>query len=249
MKETQSADVLNVIFMIDTSGSMEGDKINAVNAAMPEIKSELLNYEDTSSHLAELRIAVITFDSNVKWQFAPPKPLIDFEWNDISVSGMTSFGKACKEVEQKLHSDSDFFKEMRSYKEPLVILLSDGEPNDDDWESNLKKLQKNIHFKNGTHIAIGLDGLTSEGEDVLKNFASEGCYIRVNGLSSIKNVIKLATMVSSKSLSSSGSLTNVNAANKAAVDSVVSSVSEIPGVQAEAVSPSDITPKDASDYS
>ncbi len=247
-KETQIADVLNVVFMVDTSGSMVGDKINAVNAAMPQIKSELMDYEQTNSHLAELRFAVITFDSNVLWRVAPPKPLADFIWNDLSANGMTCFGKACKEVEQKLHKDTDFFKEMRRYKEPLVILLSDGEPNDDGWEENLAKLTNNTHFKKGTHIAIALEGIEAEGEAVLRNFAAEGCYIKVNGLSVIKNVIRLATMTASKSLSSSGSMTNVKVANTQAVNNVVNAVSAIPGVQAEAVDPSSITPLDASDY-
>lgn len=238
-KEVQAADILNVIFMIDTSGSMEGDKINAVNAAMPEIKQELMSFENKESHKVELHFAVLTFDTNVKWHIAPPRPLSDFVWNNLSARGQTRFGEACKQVEEKLHTSSDFYqdKNMRQYKYPLLILLSDGEPYGDvePWEGNLEKLQKNKQYQNGTHISIALPGITSEGREVLKAFSAEGALIDVKDPSQLIPLIKIATLSATQSLSSSGTLSNVKNANKSAVNNVINSVSKIPGVKAEAV--------------
>ena len=84
---------LHLVFVIENSGSMSGDKIGAVNnairdvmAIMPEIQ------EDTMD--AEIRISALTFNDDSKWVYPEPKGATEFRWNDITADGGTDYSKA-----------------------------------------------------------------------------------------------------------------------------------------------------------
>ena len=88
---------LNLLFVIDNSGSMEGEKIAAVNnairdvmAIMPEIQ------EDTSD--AEIKISALVFSENCKWVYNEPKTVSEFKWTDIRTEGGTDYSKAYDEL-------------------------------------------------------------------------------------------------------------------------------------------------------
>lgn len=250
--EGQAADVLNVIFMIDTSGSMSGEKINSINTAMPEIVDELKDFENSpEGRRVEFRFAVISFDSNVRWDVTPPKNLNDFSWQNLKANGMTSLGRACELVEEKLHVNSDFFSDVRTYLEPLIILLSDGEPNDDEWETKIEKLKKNKHFINGTVISIALPDIDKSGEDVLIDFCRKGnemLYISVSDPKKIVTVLKIASISASKSMSSGGSMANNNVAAINVMADLQNGLAGIDNVDFECVAPTDLQPKDADDF-
>ena len=84
---------LNLIFVIDNSGSMSGEKMGAVNnsirdvlAIMPEIQ------EDTSD--ADIKISALVFSDDAKWVFNEPKSIEEFKWKDIKTDGGTDYSKA-----------------------------------------------------------------------------------------------------------------------------------------------------------
>lgn len=231
-KESTKLDILNVIFMIDTSGSMQGAKINSVNSVMEPIRDELMQFERTNNRNAEIRFSAIKFDSTVEWIVAPPKPLEDFRWNKIDASGQTFFGQACREVEKKIHSGSDFFPDDgRVYANPLLILLSDGEPYGEGskWREGFLALENNSHYNVCPRIAIGLPGINAEGRAVLEKFASEDGYIEVTDIAKIKDAISLVTLSASKSASILGS-TDVNGA-KNVVSDAASAVTGMSGIK------------------
>ena len=57
-----------VMFMVDTSGSMSGAPIGAVNSAMETILPELISMNDENPD-AEIRVAVMSFseDRKIQW--------------------------------------------------------------------------------------------------------------------------------------------------------------------------------------
>ena len=57
---------LNVIFVIDNSGSMQGEKIGAVNNAIRDIMSIMPDIQDDTGD-ATIKISAMTFSDDAKW--------------------------------------------------------------------------------------------------------------------------------------------------------------------------------------
>ena len=156
---------MTLFFVIDTSGSMAGNKIGAVNDAVINVLP-MLNDISESNPDAEIKVAALEFSSGCSWLYSEPKLANEFIWQDVSASGLTSLGEACTELASKL-SRSGFMKSASGSFAPAIILLSDGGPTDD-YKSGLAKLQANNWFKAAIKIAIAI------GDDadleVLKEF-------------------------------------------------------------------------------
>ena len=118
-----------MFFMIDTSGSMDGTSIGQVNDAMREVIPDLKDISDENAD-AKIKLAVMTFDSNVKWITPAPVDLEDFKWSNLDAGGVTALGEACKELNTKLSRDS-FLQDAVGVYAPVILLISDGAPTDD----------------------------------------------------------------------------------------------------------------------
>ena len=103
MDETVSVPrrTMNLFFLIDTSGSMEGNKIGAVNDAIPNVLPLLKEIQENNPD-AEIKVAALEFSSGVNWLYDEPKLAEDFIWQDVAAGGLTSLGQACKELDSKL---------------------------------------------------------------------------------------------------------------------------------------------------
>lgn len=115
---------MTLFFLIDTSGSMSGNKIGAVNDAIVNVLPML---EDISSSNpdAEIKVAALEFSNGTKWLYNEPKSVEDFKWIDVQAGGLTSLGEACLELNSKL-SRSGYMKSASGSYAPAIILLSDG---------------------------------------------------------------------------------------------------------------------------
>ena len=136
---------MDVILMIDISGSMNGHKIAAVSDALENVKETLSDY----SYNHELvRICVQVFSRDVRWYQEQPTPIEDFQWEEPFCTGMTSLGKACTSLSEflKVGSLSDTIK---------MILISDGCPTDD-YDEGLNNLSELNIFNTSERFAIGL---------------------------------------------------------------------------------------------
>ena len=75
---------LNIVFVIDSSGSMAGERIGAVNNSIRDIMSIMPEIqEDTSDAL--IKISALTFSDDASWVYDEPKTIEDFKWKDIKV--------------------------------------------------------------------------------------------------------------------------------------------------------------------
>jgi uncharacterized protein YegL/serine/threonine protein kinase len=157
---------LPVVFIIGTSGSMAGSKIGAVNSAMEKILPTLKEISDEHPDY-KIKVAVLEFSSVPRWDTNGLVELDKYRWNDLEASGIADFGKACKEIDEKLSPQAFLLKEPGSYITPFIILISDG-IYFDDWRSCLNKLKSNNWFKQAEKIvfAIGDDA----NMNVLKEF-------------------------------------------------------------------------------
>jgi len=184
-----------VIFMLDTSGSMLGAPIGALNAAMESILPELISMNEENPD-TRIEIAVLTFDSGINW--ATGKTLVDpegYAWNDLNPGGLTSMGAAFRELNNVLSVNHGFMNRASGSVAPVLFLLSDGEPTDD-YQTGLQKLQENNWYKVAARVAVGYG--ESCNDEVLKEFTKTSeTVLHTNDPLALKNLIKFVTITSS----------------------------------------------------
>lgn len=120
---------LPVYFLLDTSGSMYGEPIQALNNALTGMINTL---RADAQALDSLWISIITFDREVK-EICPLTELALFQLPEITCpqSGPTHTGKALEILNEKVKAD--IIKGSNTQKgdwKPLLFLFTDGKPND-----------------------------------------------------------------------------------------------------------------------
>ena len=192
---------MTLFFLIDTSGSMSGNKIGAVNDAIVNVLPML---EDISSSNpdAEIKVAALEFSNGTKWLYNEPKSVEDFKWIDVQAGGLTSLGEACLELNSKL-SRSGYMKSASGSYAPAIILLSDGGPTDN-FDGGLQTIQGNNWFKNAIRIAIAIGD--DADLDVLARFTGNSeAVIKVQNIDALKHIIRIVAVTSSQIGSKSSS--------------------------------------------
>jgi uncharacterized protein YegL len=129
---------LPVYLLLDTSGSMSGEPIEAVKNGVQVMISSL---RQNPQAIETAYLSIITFDSAAQ-QIIPLTDLASFQMVDIRASGVTALGEALKLVSQKI--DSEVAKTTMENKgdwKPLVFIMTDGNPTDD-WQSGLNEFRK-----------------------------------------------------------------------------------------------------------
>ena len=98
---------MTLFFMIDTSGSMAGSKIGAVNDAVVNVLPMLDEISVTNPD-AEIKVAALEFSTGCNWLYNEPKLASEFVWQDVQANGLTSLGAACEEGLAKLKANNWF---------------------------------------------------------------------------------------------------------------------------------------------
>ncbi|GHT12962.1 tellurium resistance protein TerY [Bacteroidia bacterium] len=129
---------LPVYLVLDTSGSMMGEPIAAVETGVQTLVSAL---RQDPYALETAYLSIITFDSNAK-QIVPLTELTAFQMPSISANGLTSLGDALKLLANKIDSEvAKTTAEVKGDWKPLVFIMTDGGPTDD-WKKGLAEFQK-----------------------------------------------------------------------------------------------------------
>lgn len=162
-KTTGTNKLLVVLFVVDCSRSMDGDRIMAVNAALTEVKSTLQDIKNDNG--LDLKIAIMSFTSSAKWELQ----LTDID--EVSLEnlrtrpGLTEYGNAFHELNKVLRKDQ-FMKYTGKIAPPAIMFLTDGGPTDD-YGSDLENLLKNEWFANASRSAVLLGDAVHD--DAAKN--------------------------------------------------------------------------------
>jgi uncharacterized protein YegL len=118
---------LNIIFAVDCSGSMAGEKINSLNMAM-RIAEKDLRKAAASNVSVDMVVRVLRFSTGASWHIEGPVPVGEFEWKDLAVDrGETDMGCALDLIANILPTLSAQARQLP----PLIVLISDGYPSDD----------------------------------------------------------------------------------------------------------------------
>ncbi|CAN5311767.1 VWA domain-containing protein [soil metagenome] len=152
---------LPVYFLLDTSGSMYGEPIEALNNAL----SGMINTLRSDAQAAEtLWISIITFDREVK-EIMPLTDLQSFQLPIITcpTSGPTFTGKALEFLYEKVQTDiRKGTPEQKGDWRPLLFLITDGKPADIQLYNNVIPKIKSMNF--GAIVGCAAGGLSDNDE-------------------------------------------------------------------------------------
>ena len=183
---------LVIFFLIDTSGSMKGKKMGELNTVMEELIPEIRRVGEADT---EVKVAVLTFSTDVRWMYSTPIPIEDFEWARLRANGVTSMGAAFKELSLRMSRNSFLNSPSLSFA-PVIFLMTDGYPSDD-YREGLKELQSNSWYKFGLKAALGIGN--EANDDVLAEFTgSKDTVVHAYSGGQLAQMIKIIAVTSSQ---------------------------------------------------
>lgn len=186
---------LPVYLVLDTSGSMSGEPIQAVENGMQMLVSAL---RQDPQALESAFLSVVTFNNEAK-QIVPLTDLASFQMPSLNAGGSTELGAALTLVRDCARNEVvKSTPEKKGDWRPLVFLMTDGSPTDS-WQRGLAEFQS---AKWGMVVccAAGQAADTS----VLKQISPE-CVVRLdtadsNSLAAFFKWVSASISTSSKSV-------------------------------------------------
>ena len=224
---------LNVIFVIDNSGSMAGEKIGAVNNAIRDVMSIMPDIQDDTGD-ATIKVSAMTFSDDAKWIYTEPKTVEEFKWHDVGVESATNLSAAYDELSKYLckRENGGKMPDLGGVA-PIVILMTDGMPTSPDWEDHLSDLKKKGWFKVALKYAIAIEVNTDEARDVLTKFTGNSeTVLTVYTAEALRRVIKVIAVTASKVKSTSANVgSGIGNNNQVVQAEIAKNLEEVDGVE------------------
>ena len=157
------------VLLLDTSSSMWGEKIKALNNGIREFKRQL-EEDDIASKRVE--IAVVKFDTDV--EIVSDFGTVDnFKPTELEADGVTSMTKAITVASDLIEKRKNTYKQNGiAYYRPWMFLITDGEPTDEEgyflaendfrFKSAIKTIHNGVYSKQFTFFAVGVDDADME---------------------------------------------------------------------------------------
>lgn len=157
--------ILHMIFAVDVSGSMRGQRIAMVNNALESIFRELKQRDDMH---AVIKVSIMTFAEKTEWLTPQPVKMDDFVFMKLNtVPWITCYAPAFDELNRVLRRANFLNPDLGEYYAPLVLFVTDGEPTDmDKYPDALLRLKRNGWFRKATKYAIAT-GVEARSEATL----------------------------------------------------------------------------------
>lgn len=195
---------LVIFFVIDTSASMRGKKIGELNTVMEELIPEIRKVGEADT---DVKVAVLTFSTDIKWMYSAPISIEDFEWSRLNASGVTSMGAAFEELSARMSRNSFLSSPSLSFA-PVIFLMTDGYPSDD-YKKGLRELYSNSWYKFGLKAALGIGN--EANDDMLAEFTgSKDTVVHAYTGSQLAQMIKIVAVTASQIGSKSMTLSDDN---------------------------------------
>lgn len=155
---------LPVYLLLDTSGSMTGEPIEAVKNGVQMMVHSL---RQNPQAIETAFVSIITFDSEAK-QLIPLTDLASFQTIDLKAAGTTALGAALSLLADKLENEvTETTLEQKGDWKPIVFIMTDGVPTDD-WQAGFQKLKA---VKKG--LIVGCAAGNNADDKVLKEIADQ----------------------------------------------------------------------------
>ena len=155
---------LPVYLLLDTSGSMTGEPIEAVKNGVQMMVHSL---RQNPQAIETAFVSIITFDSEAK-QLIPLTDLASFQMVDLKAAGTTALGAALSLLADKLENEvTKTTLEQKGDWKPIVFIMTDGVPTDD-WQAGFQKLKA---VKKG--LIVGCAAGNNADDKVLKEISDQ----------------------------------------------------------------------------
>ena len=184
---TTKARALPVILLLDGSGSMAGEKIDTLNAAVNEM---ITSFKSGAQNEVAIQIAIITFSGGGANYAVPLSAVSDIAEVALRANGATPMGAALR-MAKDLIEDKETISS-KSYR-PAVVLVSDGMPNDE-WQGAMSGFIKSGRSSKCDRFAMAIGGDADRG--VLGMFleGSENQVFEAQDAGKIKDFFRFVTM-------------------------------------------------------
>lgn len=141
---------LHFIWIADCSGSMYGDKIDALNTAIHDTVPHMRKVAGDNPN-AQVLVRAISFNNGARWHMPTPTPVEQFVWDDLEAIGLTDMGHAMLLLRDALAQEAIGTRALP----PVLVLLSDGQPTDA-FSSSLAELLREPWARKAVRIAIAI---------------------------------------------------------------------------------------------
>lgn len=158
------------MLVLDTSGSMEGAPIEALNEG---VRNFIASVQQDEVARYSVEIGVITFGGHVREQ-SPITPSHEISGiASLNSSGTTPMGQAVKLALQRLEERKQQYKQTgTSYYQPWLVIISDGAPTDSGWEAAALQTTQLDQGKKLVVLPVGVGDGANMG--ILSCFSSRG---------------------------------------------------------------------------
>lgn len=180
-----SLDVQNIFFLLDTSGSMTGKRIDQLNNG---IRSSLEAIQKIAAdYNVKVTVRVAEFNDHAQWMLGRTEEGVDIDdaialWTPLEAIGCTNTAAAIRLARECMHIK---YLGEHAYP-PVVILVTDGYSNSFfDTQAAIEELQNSMKSKRNPskdrmiRIAVGV---VSANQTELEMFASVGTIIDEKGI-------------------------------------------------------------------
>ena len=155
---------LPVYLLLDTSGSMTGEPIEAVKNG---VQMMIHSLRQNPQAIETAFVSIITFDSEAK-QVVPLTDLASFQMVELKANGLTSLGKALELLADRLTNEvTKTTLEQKGDWKPITFIMTDGVPTDD-WQAGFQKLKA---VKKG--LIVGCAAGNNADDKVLKEISDQ----------------------------------------------------------------------------
>lgn len=144
------------VLVLDVSGSMRGKRIEELNKGLQDFYNEISADETTSQRL---EVSIITFGSFVK-TIQTPKLVENFTMPTLTAEGSTVLVSAVNQAIDLVEERKRWYKSTnQTYYRPWIILMTDGEPDDDQNVDKLsERIKQDIQARHYAFLPIGVEG-------------------------------------------------------------------------------------------
>lgn len=195
-----------LLLVLDCSGSMEGEPIAKLQEGLQALDDAMRNDPVTATRG---RVLTILYGGNDEVTVGDWQDALDWSPPTLSANGRTPMGAA---VATALKAIEEQKEELRAagvtYKRPIMLLMSDGVPTDDDWEAVAESCRNAEQAKkvNVMAVAVGPDA----DKAVLDQFSTKGA-VRLGGLKFKELFVWLSRSVRAVSQAATGEVVQLPA--------------------------------------
>jgi uncharacterized protein YegL len=184
---------LHVLILADCSGSMKGEKIQALNFAIAQMIQHLSAWEEDQER-AQVLIRAIAFATEPRWHVRDPAPVAGMRWSALAVvpGGRTNMAPAFRLAASVLSHDQ---MPRRAFN-PAVLLITDGMPTDrpEDFDAGLASIMSERAGRDAMRMAVAI-GRDARSEALTRFIADPKVPVLVAGQADqIADKLRLVTL-------------------------------------------------------